>query len=75
MSRPYRILAVGDPETLPSRFADTTSGQSWLDLQREVGLRFTMRAQDSLRLPGADLPTLRYALPSDKRSGGEEGLP
>ena len=61
LSRPYRILAIGDPKTLPARFADTTSGQAWLDLQREVGLRFTMTKQSSLRLPAAEVPTLRYA--------------
>jgi hypothetical protein len=32
-----------------------------LDLQREVGLRFTMRTEKSLRLPAADVPILRYA--------------
>lgn len=61
LSPPYRILAIGDPKTLPSRFADTTSGQAWFDLQREVGLEFTMRTQGSLRLPAADVPVLRYA--------------
>jgi hypothetical protein len=38
-----------------------------LDLQREVGLRFTMRTQGSLRLPAADVPVLRYAEPPEKR--------
>jgi uncharacterized protein YlxW (UPF0749 family) len=61
LNRPYRILAIGDRLTLPARFADTTSGQAWLDLQREVGLRFTMRTQKALRLPAADVPELRYA--------------
>jgi uncharacterized protein YlxW (UPF0749 family) len=69
LSRPYRILAIGNPETLPSRFADTTSGQAWFDLQREVGLRFTMRKQSSLRLPAAEVPTLRYAESPDPTPG------
>ena len=64
LNRPYRILAIGDRKTLPARFADTTSGQAWLDLRREVGLRFTMRTQKSLRLPAADVPELRYARPA-----------
>jgi uncharacterized protein YlxW (UPF0749 family) len=64
LNRPYRILAIGDRNTLPARFADTTSGQAWLDLQREVGLRFTMRTQKSLRLPAADVAELRYAKPA-----------
>lgn len=63
LSRPYRVLAIGDPQTMPSRFADTTSGQTWFDLQREVGLRFTMRAQQTMRLPGAGIPALRFAQP------------
>jgi uncharacterized protein YlxW (UPF0749 family) len=61
LRRPYRILAIGDPKTLPARFANTTSGQAWFDLQREVGLRFTMTTQKALQLPAAELPALRYA--------------
>jgi uncharacterized protein YlxW (UPF0749 family) len=65
LSRPYRILAIGNRETLPSLFADSTSGQTWLDVQRQVGLRFTMRKQSLLRLPAADVPVLRYAAPPE----------
>jgi uncharacterized protein YlxW (UPF0749 family) len=72
LSRPYRILAIGDPKTLPSRFAETTTGQSWLDLQRQVGLRFSMRTQDSLRLRAADLPELRHA--KTRKPPGKEPL-
>lgn len=61
LRRPYQVLAIGDPRTLPSRFADTTGGQAWLDLPREVGLRFSMRTQRSLRLPAAETPELRFA--------------
>lgn len=61
LRRPYQVLAIGDPKTLPSRFADTTGGQAWLDLPREVGLRFSMRTQRSLRLPAAETPELRFA--------------
>ena len=61
LRRHYQVLAIGDPKTLPSRFADTTGGQAWLDLQRQFGLRFTMRTQRSLRLPAAETPELRFA--------------
>lgn len=61
LRRPYRILVIGDPNTLPTRFAESSSGQTWLDLQRDVGLRFAMRTKTSLRLPGAPVPVLRYA--------------
>ncbi|MGO4257581.1 DUF881 domain-containing protein [Marmoricola sp. RAF53] len=72
LSRPYRVLAIGDPDTLPARFADTSSGQAWLDLQREVGLRFSMRTRDSLRLPGADVPNLRYANNGEAEPRGKD---
>jgi uncharacterized protein YlxW (UPF0749 family) len=69
LTRPYRILAIGDRDTLPSRFADSTSGQEWLDTQRQYGLRFTMRTDASLRLPAAEVPTLRYAEPPKTTQG------
>ena len=62
---PYRILAIGDRDTLPARFAESATGVEWLDTQRQVGLRFTMRAVASLKLPAAPLPTLRYAEPPE----------
>lgn len=60
LSRPYRVLAIGDPKTLPARFADSTSGQSWLDLQQQVGLRFSIKTSSSLQLPAAPVPILRF---------------
>lgn len=66
--RPYTVLAIGDPRTLPARFAETSSGQAWLDLQREVQLRFSMHTQDKLTLPAAAVPTLRFA--EHARKGG-----
>lgn len=56
---PYVLQVVGDPDTLPARFAETTSGQAWLDLERQVGLRLTITPQDDLRLPGSEV-ALRY---------------
>lgn len=67
LNRPYRVRAIGDPAKLPQRFADTTSGQTWLDLEQQFGLRFAMRTRDSLRLPGAEVPVLRYV--DDEGSG------
>lgn len=61
LDRPYVVEAIGDAATLPSRFADTSGGQTWLDLQQQVGLRFSVTTRSSLSLPGAPTPTLRYA--------------
>jgi uncharacterized protein YlxW (UPF0749 family) len=60
LRRPYVVTAIGNQDTLPARFAETSSGQAWLDLQREVGLRLSITPVSSLRLPGAEV-SLRYA--------------
>lgn len=60
LRRPYVVTAIGDKDTLPARFAETSSGQAWLDLQREVGLRLSITPVSSLRLPGTQV-SLRYA--------------
>ena len=60
LRRPYVVSVIGDPDTLPARFAETSSGQAWLDLEREVGLRLTITTEDNVRLPAAEV-SLRYA--------------
>ena len=60
LRRPYVVTAIGNRDTLPARFAETSSGQAWLDLQRQVGLRLTITPVASLRVPGAEV-SLRYA--------------
>jgi len=67
LRRPYVVQAIGNKDTLPARFAETTSGQAWLDLQREVGLRLKITPESSLRLPAAEV-SLRYA--NQKKPGG-----
>ena len=60
------LSVIGDKDTLAARFAETSSGQAWLDLQRQVGLELTITPKDSLRLPASEV-SLRYA---NKPSGG-----
>jgi uncharacterized protein YlxW (UPF0749 family) len=60
LRRPYVVSAIGDPDTLPARFAESSSGQAWLDLEREVGLQLSITTADTLRLPAAEV-SLRYA--------------
>jgi uncharacterized protein YlxW (UPF0749 family) len=66
LRRPYVVTAIGNQDTLPARFAETSSGQAWLDLQREVGLQLKIKPEDSLTLPGAEV-SLRFA---NQDSGG-----
>jgi len=67
LRRPYVISAIGNKDTLPARFAETSSGQAWLDLQREVGLQLKITPVSSLRLPAAEA-SLRYV--NQKPAGG-----
>ena len=67
LRRPYVVTAIGNKDTLPARFAETSSGQAWLDLQREVGLQLTITPVSSLQLSAAEV-SLRYA--NQERSGG-----
>ena len=60
LAPPYVVNVIGDKDTLPARFAETSSGQAWLDLQRDVGLRLTITPVSSLRLPATEV-SLRYA--------------
>lgn len=69
LSPPYEVLAIGDPKNLPSLFAETTSGATWLDLQRQFGFRFRMVVQSSLRLPAASVPVLRFARSAGSSAG------
>jgi uncharacterized protein YlxW (UPF0749 family) len=70
LRRPYVVTAIGNRDTLPARFAETSSGQAWLDLKRQVGLRLNIVSVSSLRLPGAEV-SLRYANQKQARAGGK----
>jgi uncharacterized protein YlxW (UPF0749 family) len=61
LTAPYTVLAIGNSKTMPSRFAETTHGATWFDLQRQVGLRFDMTTSSSLTLPASDRLDLRFA--------------
>jgi uncharacterized protein YlxW (UPF0749 family) len=69
VSRPYTVLAVGNPDTMPARFVDTKHGRDWLDLRAVNGLEFAMTSEESLRLPAAPTRrvTLRHATRGESR--------
>ena len=66
LTAPYRLEVIGDRDTLPGRFAETTSGGTWFDLQQRVGLRYLMTERASLTLPAAEPAPLRFATEADK---------
>ncbi len=61
VSGPYTILAVGDRDSMPARFVETSHGSAWLDYQTTYGLEFDMTTEASLNLPAANGLILRYA--------------
>lgn len=69
LSRPYTVLAVGNPDTMPARFVDTEHGRAWLDLHAVEGLKFDMTSENSLRLPAAPARrlSLRHATQGERR--------
>lgn len=75
LERPYRILAIGDPNTMPARFAASSTGNAWLDLVNEVGLVYSMTTRSTLRLPGSEVPELRFVEQdtSDRLGPGRKG--
>jgi uncharacterized protein YlxW (UPF0749 family) len=63
LSSPYTIQAVGDPDTLLPRFADTAAARRYQSLISVYGIRFTVHRSTDLRLRAATGTELRYARP------------
>jgi uncharacterized protein YlxW (UPF0749 family) len=51
LTPPYVVVAIGDPDTLPARFLDSSGGQAWLSLKANFGLRFTVTSEPRVRVP------------------------
>ena len=63
VSSPYTIEAVGDPETLQPRFADSDAARRYQSFTGLYGIHFTVRKATELRLRAATGQELRYAEP------------
>jgi uncharacterized protein YlxW (UPF0749 family) len=61
---PYTVEAVGDVNTLQSRFVESSSGVSFLGLRSRFGFVFAMDNKKKLRLPAAPRPDLVRASPA-----------
>ncbi|MCO6003719.1 DUF881 domain-containing protein [Actinoallomurus purpureus] len=61
LSRPYTVTAVGDPRGMDGSFAASSAARSFRTLKAAFGIRFDIRQEDSVRLPAAPAPSLRYA--------------
>jgi uncharacterized protein YlxW (UPF0749 family) len=63
ISNPYEISAIGDPETLGTKFVASREVIDLASISKAFGLRFDYARKDELTLPAASIPELRNAAP------------
>lgn len=61
LTAPYVVHAIGDPNSLEARFADTAPGITFYNLALSFDFVFEIERADSLTLPAGRLPRLRSA--------------
>lgn len=64
LSPPYRIEAVGNPDTLAARFADSAVYRAFLTYVSAVGIRFDTTTSSRMTLPATSGIVLHYATPA-----------
>jgi uncharacterized protein YlxW (UPF0749 family) len=65
VASPYTIKAVGDPDVLLPRFADSVAARRYQSLSSVFGISFTVQREGDLALRAATGTDLRYAEPLD----------
>jgi uncharacterized protein YlxW (UPF0749 family) len=63
VTNPYEVSAIGDPETLSSKFLASPEVGALAVISESFGLRFEFAQEDELSLPAASTPELRSAGP------------
>jgi uncharacterized protein YlxW (UPF0749 family) len=66
LTRPYVVVAIGDPSTLQTRFADSTAGRALQALGTAYGIRSSVQSVGRQTLPAASVGALRYARVADR---------
>jgi uncharacterized protein YlxW (UPF0749 family) len=61
LTRPYVVVAIGDPRSIQSSFLSGAGGQGLRTLEQAYGIRFSVQAVDRRTLPAASTGELRYA--------------
>ncbi len=64
---PYTVDAIGDPDTMQTRFARTPAASELAYLRSTWGISTDVAVKNSLKLPGAGVLSLRFASPLDPR--------
>jgi uncharacterized protein YlxW (UPF0749 family) len=74
LTSPYTIEAIGNPDTLLPRFADSSAARRYQSLVGVYGIRFGVQRSLDLQLRAATGTELRYAHPLDEpATGGAPG--
>ena len=63
VTSPYTLQAIGDPDTLLPRFADSAAARRYVSYAGLYGMQFTTKRTSSLQLPAATGTELRHARP------------
>ncbi|WP_163506088.1 DUF881 domain-containing protein [Fodinicola acaciae] len=71
VSSPYEVTAIGDPKLLPQGFNRSAAAVQLRSYNRQYGITLKVAAADSLNLPAAMSPNLRYAQPVGSPPGGK----
>lgn len=58
---PYRVVALGDPESLQTRFAQNPAGSYWENRRKRAGVGLTMSPSSEVELPAAPAKRLDLA--------------
>jgi uncharacterized protein YlxW (UPF0749 family) len=74
LSPPYRILALGDPAALRSRFTSGPGGRDLRNLQTTYGVRATLETADRLTVPASSGVVTRRAAPVGPSPGATPGI-
>jgi uncharacterized protein YlxW (UPF0749 family) len=71
LSPPYRISAIGDPDTLRARFSNGAGGRDLQYLKDNFGIRASITSSDRLSLPASSGLDVRHAVPEGGVPGAE----
>ncbi|MCX4524691.1 DUF881 domain-containing protein [Streptomyces sp. NBC_01551] len=66
---PYEVLAIGDKKRLGTTFQDSADGQYLHVLQESYGIRYSLSAENEVRLPAASSLTVRTATAEEPKKG------
>jgi uncharacterized protein YlxW (UPF0749 family) len=66
VANPYEVSAIGDPDTLSTKFLASPEVGSLAVISESFGLRFEFAREDELTLPAWNPPELRIAEPAER---------